>query len=167
MDSSIEQLLYLIAEVSIATVALSGITMFLAVSNMRLDIIRSSLINTQLRMAFAVTIFSIIPLFAFQLLDFSAEETWRVVSALYLFGILYLWVQAGIFSRKAETKLKPAKLAVFAALTAIVLLTANIWLAAPWPYMLQLLIAWSCSMVLYLGFIQSALDEKVEKDGGT
>ncbi len=166
MDSSIEQLLYLVAEISIATVALSGITMFLAVSNMRLEIIRASLINTQLAMAFAVTIFSVIPLFLAQF-GFAATTFWRIASALYLIGVICLWIHAGILSRREEVRLKPAKLAIFAASSAIILLTLNFWLASSWPYILQLLIAWISSMVLYLGFIKRVLDEKIESDRDT
>ena len=163
MDSATEELLYLVAEISIATVALSGITMFLAVSNMKLDIPRSSLINTQLRMAFAVTVFSVIPLFIAQF-DLLSSTFWRFTSALYLMGIAYLWIQAGVLSRGEKERLKPAKIAIFAASTAVILLTLNLWLATAWPYMLQLLIAWTSSMILYLGFIQAALDDKVADD---
>ena len=78
--------------------------------------------------------------------------------------MIYLWVQGGILAKGEQVRLKPSRLAVFAGCSAIILLSFNIWQAQPWPYLLQLLIAWTASMVLYLNFIQVALDAKVEGD---
>ena len=77
MEASVEQLLVLTSEVSIATVALSGIVMILATTNLELSFDKSARILGQLNMASVVTIFAMIPLFLNHL-DISQVALWRI-----------------------------------------------------------------------------------------
>ena len=167
LKESTIQLLYLMTEVSIATVALSGITMFIAASTMRLDGRSAIQISAQLRMAFVVTLFSVFPLFLLELDISSSAMFWRLASGLYLSGIACMWVLGVIQVRAQGGNFTPPILGVLAATTGLILLVANFWLVSAWPYILQLLIAWSVSLIIYLGFIQGALDQKVDNDRGT
>lgn len=114
-------------------------------------------------MAFAVTLFTVTPLVLshFELAD---DAFWQVASGLYLFGMVYLWNQGNLIARNQDVALKPPKLAMAGGISAVALLGFNLWLADAWPYVLQLVVAWTASMFLYLGFIQDALNRKVETD---
>ena len=50
-----------------------------------------------------------------------------------------------------------AIIAIAPGISGLVLLTANVWLRADWPYLTQLLIALATSMVLYLYFVLAEL----------
>jgi len=82
-------------------------------------------------------------------------------------GNCLLWVQGVMQSRRQEKKPAPPALGVFAAMSALTVLVCNFWLVSAWPYLLQLLKAWTMYLVIYLGFIQNALDQKVEDVRGT
>lgn len=155
-DATID-LLYLIAEVSIATVALSGITMVLAVTNLSLTIERASLIGVQLRMAFVVTAFAIFPLLLIHF-GLSGAKLWLWASIGYLlavgFNILWSLVTPARLSKLP--KIARFMVAVTAA-TAIFLLCVNIWLTTSWPYVTQLCFGWASSTFLFLNFIHEVL----------
>ena len=80
MNPEVKEYLFLFTEVAIATVALSEITMVLAISGKRLTVTSVNQIATQLRMAFYVTLFSILPLLLDQL-QLEPAYTWRITSA--------------------------------------------------------------------------------------
>lgn len=159
MSETASNLLYLMAEISIATVALSGITMVLAVTNAGLTRQRAALISIQLRMAVVVTACSIFPLLLV-LFDLPGDIFWRVASGFYLLSV---------FANTASRLSGPASLSVLSrsaailvrctALSAITLLPLNLWLATSWPYLTQLCIAWSVSTLIFLGFIHEVLSD--------
>lgn len=153
-------LLYLMAEISIATMAFSGITMVLAVSSVSLNAKHAGQIGLQLRMAFIVTAFSILPLLlSHYRLD--EEELWRIASFAYVLAVLAnLLYMAFNESSRALLPNKTGLLAQFTGVSAIVLLFLNLWLATSWPYLTQLFIAWCTSTMLFLAFIHEVLMDK-------
>jgi hypothetical protein len=165
MDAETLDLLYLMGEVSIATVALSGITMVLAVSGLKLTDHRVGQITIQLRMAFLVVAFSILPLV---LLQFELAEglLWRLVTGSYLLVIFVLLIR---FRMQAEgyESLPPSSvpIAVIASIGALTLLPLNLWLAESWPYMVQLFIGWAVSMGLFIRFMYEILSERRDQGG--
>ena len=60
---------------------------------------------------------------------------------------------------------KSARLVLVAAVGAFLLLPANLWLAESWPYLVQLCLAWTISMALFIRFIYEVLSEKRESGG--
>ena len=164
MEGSIEQLLILTAEVSIATVALSGITMILAVSNLGLTFEKVASISGQLNMASVVAIFSMIPLFLDQL-EITQVVLWRTASSLYIITIVLL-VSKGLLRGRSNQK-APAmvRIVLVPGVSGLILLPLNIWFVSVWPYLFQLLIAWVVSLTLFLIFIMDILDDKIRKGG--
>ena len=149
--------IYLLAEVAIATVALSGITMVLATSRSKVKPEQASLISIQLRMATIVTSFCILPLIAREW-GIDERTLWQLVSGLYLVTIssTFVWnylhpIDASVFM---------SRLTVFIGLIAILLLGSNLWVGEAWLYLSQLFVGWLGSMVLFLGFIRDVLNEK-------
>lgn len=165
MPETTLDLLYLMAEVSIATVALSGITMVLAVSNVDLTDQRAALIGAQLRLAFIVTAFSIFPLLLLQF-DLSGSGLWRMGSAGYFAAVAVniIWSLRTPASL-AELPGHAGRLVGVTAVSAISLLSLNLWLAKSWPYLTQLCVAWSVSTLLFLGFIHEVLGSGRERGG--
>ena len=166
MPESSYDLLYLMAEVSIATVALSGITMVLAVSSVKLNTARASQISIQLRMAFIVTTFSIFPLLL-QHYGLNDRLLWQTASIGYIIGVALnlLW---NTFGHSSKLKL-PRSSQLLVGLTgtsAFILLSLNIWLATTWPYVTQLFIAWSTSTMLFLSFILEVLSSDDQQEDG-
>ena len=151
--------IYLLAEVAIATVALSGITMVLATTRVALKSEQASLISIQLRMATVVTSFCILPLIV---REWGIEERvlWQLSSVLYLVTILstFIWN----YLHPIETPSFMSRLMASIGLIAILLLGVNIWLGDAWPYLTQLFIGWLGSIVLFLGFIRDVLNEKTQ-----
>ncbi len=166
MSPDTQSLLYLIAEVSIATVALSGITMVLAVSGSQLKEERANQIATQLRMASIVVACSLLPLL---LNEFKLSEAlvWRGATGAYILLIIYVMVR-GIMRAESYTGLPPksARLVMVAAIGAVSLLPMNLWLAQGWPYITQLFFGWAVSMALFLEFIHIVLSERREREDG-
>ena len=161
MMQDTSEFLSLFAEVAIATVALSGIIMVLAVSGMHLSKSHISRIAQQLRMALIATVFSLLPLLA-NSIEWEIEILWRSCSALYLSTILYV-IYGGMFGK--PTYIKPVgqqMLVTVAGVSGLTLLGLNLWLANSWPYLLQLTIALVVSMVLFLEFILEILADKEE-----
>ncbi len=159
MDSEVQNLLYLIAEIAIGTVALSGITMVLLVSNRKVSRQQTGQIAAQLSMAFVVVVFSIFPLMTTRF-ALSPEDGWLVCSGSYLLVILLF--QLGRFigrSPLAGVKGFVGLIVTFPAVTAFILLGVNFWLRTDWPYLVQLFLALITSMILYLAFVYSALSE--------
>ena len=146
------EFLYLIAQVAIATVTLSGITMMLAVSGRSIEEARRRQILIQLRLAFLVTTLSIFPLILL-LFDLDEQLLWRVASSTYLL-VFILSVIFGFKHKLFPTGRRMLRLPSYLKrISAIILLPANLWLAEAWPYILQLFIAWNASMVLFLIFV--------------
>ena len=81
MMQDTSEFLSLFAEVAIATVALSGIIMVLAVPGMQLSKSHISRIAQQLRMALRATVFSLLPLLA-NSIELEIEMLWHSCSAL-------------------------------------------------------------------------------------
>jgi len=163
MNTEEQELLYLIAQMAIATVTLSGITMMVAISGRKLEASRHHrLINSQLRMAFLVTMLSVLPLILGQL-GLSGPFLWRLASGIYLVLVMFFGVYAlmqkliptGTFASRL-----PANLAIA---SAAILLSTNFWLAVSWPYILQLFLAWNASMAVFLIFVADILGV-VEKE---
>jgi len=50
-----------------------------------------------------------------------------------------------------------------AGVSALTLMTLNLWLAVPWPYLVQLMIALVVSILLFLDFIYQILIENAEE----
>jgi len=163
MSPEEKELLYLIAQMAIATVTLSGITMMVAISGRKLEAGRyHRLINSQLRMAFLVTMLSVLPLM-FAQLGLSDQLLWRSASCIYLLLITIFGVYA-VTQRIMPTGSLAARLpANLAIASAAILLSINLWLAEPWPYILQLFLAWIASMVVFLIFVADILG-LVEKE---
>ncbi len=156
MSPEVKEFLYLIAQVAIATVTLSGITMMLAISGRSLDEARHRQILNQLRMASLVTTLSIFPLLL-DLLGVNGQALWRVTSGTYLVVVIILYAYAFINKLGAIGALVLRLPSNVTATSALILLSANLWYAVPWPYLLQLFIAWNASMVLFLLFIGEIL----------
>ena len=157
-------LLYLMAEVSIATVALSGITMVLATSTSVLTPERVAEITIQLRMASVVTVFCLFPLVAFYW-GLDQRVLWRLSSGLYLTTLL------GIFYWNYRHPLQlPTDficLGGAVGLVALLLLGANVWFGEAWPHLTQLFLGWLGSLFLFLVFIHEVLIGKTQDhDGG-
>lgn len=159
-------MLYLLAEVSIATVALSGITMVLAVTNLKLTDQRAALIGIQLRMAFIVTAFSLFPLLLLQY-GLSDQILWVTASAVYLSAVLanLAW-SAKNQNWISQLPTGARRISAVTAMTAVVLLLLNTWQATPWPYLTQLYIGWGCSTLLFLGFIHDVLKSEANSGQG-
>jgi len=160
-------MLYLMAEVSIATVALSGITMVLAVTNLELTNQRAALIGIQLRMAFIVTAFSVLPLLLTHYVP-TEQVLWIGASIFYLLAVIANLVWS-INNQNWISQLPPGakKLSALTAISAVVLLLFNVWRTMPWPYLTQLFIGWSCSTLLFLDFIHDVLKGETKPDGDT
>jgi hypothetical protein len=161
--STAKDYLSLFAEVSIATVALSGIIMVLAVSGKKLPAERVAQIATQLRIALIVTVMSLLPLL---LINFQLEPNliWRVVSGIYIGIMIYVGVSTSL-GRATYAHSLPVKTQNALQLMggcALVLMGLNLWLAVPWPYLLQLMIALIVSMGLFVDFIYKILIENTE-----
>ena len=163
MSPEAKDYLSLFAEVSIAVVALSGIIMVLAVSGRKLPRERVVHIATQLRMALIVTIFSLLPLLMTNF-DLAGESIWRVASGMYVIAMFYVGFRAsrgqgtyGNLSGAGRTA------GAIAGVCALVLMPLNIWLALPWPYLVQLMIALIVSIFLFLDFIYQVLIENSEE----
>jgi len=165
MDSDTRDLLYLIAEVSIATVALSGITMVVAISGLKLNVHRTGQITVQLRMAFIVVAFSLLPLLLLQF-DLLEDLLWRIATGSYILTIVYVMIRS-VMQAEGYDRLPPksAPLVVITAIGAFTLLPLNLWLATSWPYMTQLCLGWAVSMGLFIRFIYEILSEKRESGG--
>ena len=159
MPEEAQDLLYLMAEISIATVALSGITMVLAAANVALTDQRASVIAIQLRMAFIVTAFSLFPLLLVNY-GLSGARLWIIASIGYVLAVAVnlLW---SLVTPTSLSKLgkSPGRLVGFTGVSAMALRPLNLWLAESWPYLTQLCIAWSTSTLLFLGFIHEVLGD--------
>jgi hypothetical protein len=166
MNSATQDLLYLMAEVAIATVALSGITMMLAISGMQLDAQRSAQITTQLRMAFIVVALALLPLL---LLQFELNDAllWRIATGVYLLVIVYVTVRSALGSESYDRLPRDtAALVAIPGVGAFTLLPLNLYLAQSWPFLTQLCLAWGVSMALFIRFIYQVLaDKRAQGDG--
>jgi hypothetical protein len=160
MHTETFDLLYLLAEVSIATVALCGITMVLVAANQQLSSEQIARIVSQLAMSSVVVVFSIFPLLLNRIFD-EVEITWLIASAAYLVvviaGNLSRFRQSGLL-KNLNTRYRTVT--GVAAVSAVLLLGVNIWLKTDFPYLIQLFVAWICSIVLFGGFIYETLSEK-------
>ena len=163
MDGSVEQILVLTAEVSIATVALSGITMILVVTNLDLTFEKVARISGQLNMASIVAIFAMIPLFLDQL-EITQTILWRMASLLYLITVSSLLALGFKRARSNQKTPTMVRIVMIPGLSALILLPLNMWLVSVWPYLFQLLIAWVVSLTLFLLFINDILNDKAMKD---
>jgi hypothetical protein len=163
VDGTVGQILTLTAEVAIATVALSGITMILVTSNLALTFEKFARISSQLNMASVVAIFAMLPLFMDQL-EIAPTTLWRVASVIYLVTVCLL-VGNGFKHAQSQHKVPVmARIVMVPGLSAFILLPLNVLYVSVWPYLFQLLIAWAVSLVLFLVFIREFLDAKVKKD---
>jgi hypothetical protein len=157
MSPDTQDLLALFAEVAIGTVALSGITMVLVMARQAPGERETGLVAAQLGMAFAVVIASMLPLL-FGRYGLAESPLWRVSSGSYVaiivaLQILRLLPDSGF--PKASGRV--AVVTVVPGVSGVVLLGANLWLGAEWPYLTQLMIALAASMVLYFYFVLIAL----------
>ena len=165
MDAETRDLLYLLGEVSIATVALSGITMVLAVSGMKLTGHRIGQITVQLRMAFLVVAFSILPLVLLQF-DLSEKLLWLISTGSYLIVIVFLMIRFRMNAEGYEGLPRHSlPIALVASIGALTLLPVNLWLAESWPYIVQLFIGWAVSMGLFIRFMYEILSERRDQGG--
>ena len=164
MNPEVKDYLSLFAEIAVATVALSGIIMVLAVSGRKLSRERVVQIATQLRIALIATVFSLLPLLMTNF-DLRPESIWRISSALYVGVMVYviasMWRGRGTYGSNLPRNGRIA--GTFAGVGALTLMPLNIWLAAPWPYLVQLMIALVVSILLFLDFIYQILLENAER----
>ena len=160
MAPETHDLLGLVAEVAIGTVALSGITMVIVMSRQEEGDRQTGLVAAQLAMAFAVVVASILP----KLLNtygISEDQVWMISSGSYLAIIIHLQVmRLRRGSRFPKMSGRAAAIVMVPACSGLVLLAANLWLRADWPYLTQLLIALATSMVLYLYFVLTVLSRE-------
>jgi uncharacterized membrane protein len=131
--------------------------MVLAVTSLTLTDQRAALIGIQLRMAFIVTAFSMLPLLLVQY-GLSGQVLWMAASAGYLAGVVANLIWSSV-NQTSISRLPPNArvLAATTGVSAMALLLFNLWQAVPWPYLTQLCIGWSCSTLLFLGFIHEVL----------
>jgi predicted membrane protein len=163
MDETVGQILTLTAEVAIATVALSGITMILVTSHMELTFEKQVRTSAQLNMASVVAIFAMLPLFLDQL-EISPTTLWRVASVIYLVTV---GVVVGVGFKRARSHRKVpvmGRIVLVPGLSGFILLPMNILHVSVWPYLFQLFIAWTVSLILFLVFIDEYLDARVKRD---
>jgi hypothetical protein len=158
MSSAPIDLLYLLAEVSIATVALSGITLVLAASKSGLSGDSAPQIAVQLRMASLITILAMLPLVLIEC-GLEAEILWRTSTAIYILAIIIV----SVFNTKTEHSISLMGIVGVAGLSALLLLPANLWFAISWPYIAQLFVGWAVSLVLFLKIFHEILNKNVEK----
>jgi len=159
MSPEVEAYLSLIAEVAVATVALSGITMVLIFSRIQLTEPKMGHIVAQLSIAFAVVVFALFPLMAINM-PFVDEHLWRISSGCYL--TLILTLQAMRLLKNSPLPNVSGYMNIpttIPGVTAVILLTANIWLGEAWPHVLQLFIALVFSLALFLMFIYASISE--------
>jgi len=160
MHTETLDLLYLLAEVSIATVALCGITMILVTANQQLSPDKVARIVVQLGMSSVVVVFSIFPLLLNRIIV-EKETTWLVASAAYL--TIVVLSNLGRFQKSNILRDLSTRYGVvtgIAGISAVVMLGANLWLQTDFPYLIQLFVAWICSLILFSGFIYEVLSER-------
>jgi hypothetical protein len=164
MNPEAKDYLSLFAEIAIATVALSGIIMVLAVSGKQISRQRVAQIATQLRMALIAAVFALLPLLITNF-DLLSSAIWRICSALYLATMLYLAISSARGKDTYGQSLdKKGRLAVIVVgIPALTLMSLNLWLGTPWPYLVQLTIVLIISMLLFLDFIVHILVESTEQ----
>ena len=158
MDSDSRELLYLLGEIFIATVALTGIIMVLLGTKSERRESHGAQIAMQLRMSSTVTIFAVFPL-VMEKLGLSGEMLWRVSSGAYLSTLLYFNARA-IFSVDPTLRPKDQTAFVLIALTgaiAMVTLTSNLFVGGASLHIAQLFIAWVASILLFRMFIIETL----------
>jgi hypothetical protein len=159
----VTQLLFLIAQLAIATVALSGITMLIGTSSLRLTFERVVRIRSQLNMASVVAVFAVVPLCIDQL-GISESAVWRIASGLYLMTVCAL-VGAGVRKARSEKKVPVmTQVLLVPGLGGLILLPLNIVFVSVWPYLFQLLIAWTVSLILFLLLMGDILEDKAKND---
>ena len=151
-------LLYLMAEVSIATAALSGITMMISLSGRKVSAERVTQALIQLRAAVFITGLSMLPLMLDQM-GLDGATLWRVSSGLYLVVLAFIAIA---FRPPEMSDFQPGLrvLGIATVLTALLLNSLNLWLHTSWPYMLQLFIGWILSISLFLAFVYDVLSEE-------
>ena len=160
MAPETHDLLGLVAEVAIGTVALSGITMVIVMSRQEEGDRQTGLVAAQLAMAFAVVLASILPKML-NIYGISEDQVWMISSGGYLAIIIHLQVmRLRRGSRFPKMSGRAAAIVVVPACSGLVLLAANLWLRADWPYLTQLLIALATSIVLYLYFVLTVLSRE-------
>lgn len=157
MSPETQDLLALFAEVAIGTVALSGITMVLVMSRREPGERETGLVAAQLGMAFAVVIASMLPLLLGRY-GLAPPHLWMVSSGSYVAIIIALQILRLLpDSGFPKATGRVAVVTVVPGASGLVLLGANLWLGAEWPYLTQLMIALATSMVLYFYFVLIAL----------
>ena len=164
MNPEAKDYLSLFAEIAIATAALSGIIMVLAVSGRQISRQRVAQIATQLRMALIAAVFALLPLLSTNF-DLASSAIWRICSALYLATILYVAISVArgkdTYGQSLDEQGRIAGTVV--GISALALMSLNLWLGAPWPYLVQLTIVLIVSMLLFLDFIVHILVENTEQ----
>lgn len=164
MNPEAKEFLSLFAEIAIATVALSGIIMVLAVSGRKLATERVLQIAAQLRTALIVTVFSLLPLLMTNF-DLYPESIWRIVSGLLItlmLGLQFLGRGGGGYV--GDYLPKSWRIAgPILWVSSVALQAVNLWLAAPWPVLVQLMVGWVLSILLFLEFIYQVLSENAEE----
>jgi hypothetical protein len=136
--------------------------MMIAISGRRLDQSQHRQIQIQLGMVYFATIFSILPLLL-EMLGLPNQWVWRTASGIWLllvpglnaFGVVRKLGPTGPASRRMPSRVLTV--------SGVILLSLNLWLATPWPYILQLFLAWNASMLLFLFFISDMLGQADEK----
>ena len=152
-------LLSIIAEVAIGTVALSGITMVLVMTRQAADQRRAGHVIAQLAMASAVVIGALLPMLI-ERFDLDAAAQWRLASAGYLAIIVFMNLLRLIPGSGFPTVYGTARRIVLVPpLTGFVLLGGNLFLGMEWPHVTQLMIALAVSLVLYINFVMVSISE--------
>ena len=160
MSPETQDLLTLFAEVAIGTVALSGITMVLVMSRQEQGERQTGLVAAQLAMAFAVVVASILPMLLARY-AIPEKHVWMISSGGYAAIIIVLQVLRLLSgSPFPQVSGRAAIIVMMPGISGLILLAANFWLRADWPYLTQLLIALATSMVLYLHFVLTVLSQE-------
>ena len=163
MNPEARDLFYLMGEVSIATVALTGIIMVLATVNVKDGARKGAQIAMQLRMSSTVTMFSVFPLIVDRF-GLSNEMLWRISSGAYFCTVCYFLFRS-LVKMEASFLIEEGaaqRLVVLTGLSAVILLGTNLFVAVESLHVLQLFIAWVVSLLLFRGFIVQALMQKPE-----
>ena len=111
-------------------------------------------------MSSAVVVFSLLPLILNRILD-DEKTIWLVSSSIYLAVIV-----ASNLGRLQKTNILRKLDSVYGVVTivagtsAVIMLGSNLWLRTDVPYLVQLFVAWLCSLILFAQFISDMLSER-------
>ena len=160
MSAETRDLLFLLGELFIATVALTGIIMVLLSTRSESRVTQGAQLAYILRMSSTVTIFAVFPLIV-EKCGLEGHLLWRVSSGTYLCTLLYFAGRAFLSDDPTYQVAKRAQILIgLTGLIAMGTLISNLIIAGATLHIVQLFIAWVTSMLLFRSFILEALVER-------